>query len=64
VLSHKQKEVKTTDGSTAARASGGGEGNQSSASNVRMFIEQVCTAARNNDMQGVMMQLTMAPNAL
>lgn len=54
----------STNGSTAAGASGGGGGNQSSASNVRMFIEQACTAARNNDMQGVMMQLTMALNAL
>ena len=42
----------------------GGGGNQSSASDVRTFIEQSCTAARNNDMQGVMMQLTMALNAL
>ena len=52
------------NGSTAVGASGGGGGNQSSTSNVRMFIEQACTAARNNDMQGVMIQLTMALNAL
>jgi hypothetical protein len=52
-----------TTGSTAAGASGGG-GNQSSTSNVKIYIEQACMAAQNGDMQGVMMQLNLALNAL
>ena len=40
---------------------GGGGGNQS---DVRGYIEQACMAAQNGDMQGVMMQLNLALNAL
>ena len=41
----------------------GGE-NQSNTSKVMMYIEQACMAARNNDSQGVLTNLTLALNAL
>jgi hypothetical protein len=46
---------------TSTDTAGGGEGNQS---DVRGYIEQACMAAQNGDMQGVMMQLNLALNAL
>lgn len=47
----------TTAGAAAA-------GNQSTTSEIRMHIEQACMAAQNNDTQGVLMNLTLALNAL
>lgn len=46
---------------TSTDTAGGGGGNQS---DVRGYIEQACMAAQNGDMQGVMMQLNLALNAL
>jgi hypothetical protein len=46
---------------TSTNTAGGGGGNQS---DVRGYIEQACMAAQNGDMQGVMMQLNLALNAL
>jgi hypothetical protein len=47
---------------TAGETTGGG--NQSNTSKVMMYIEQACMAARNNDSQGVLTNLTLALNAL
>lgn len=48
---------------TSTNATGTEGGNQST-STVRDFIEQACMAAQNGDMQGVMMRLNLALNAL
>jgi hypothetical protein len=53
-----------TAGTNATNAAAGtGAGNQSILE-VRMHIEQACTAAQNNDIQGVLTNLTLALNAL
>src|SRR5919197_35672 len=55
--------IGTNSTTTAGGAAGGG--NQSStASQVRMHIEEACMAAQNNDTQGVLMHLNLALNAL
>ena len=50
-------------GTNATSTTTGGGGNQSTSA-VRMHIEQACMAAQNNDTQGVLMNLTLALNAL
>jgi hypothetical protein len=52
-----------TTGTNATSTTAGGGGNQST-SEIRMHIEQACMAAQNNDTQGVLMNLTLALNAL
>ncbi len=52
----------TAGGAAGAAAIGGG--NQSTTSEVRLHIEEACMAAQNNDMQGVLMHLNLALNAL
>jgi hypothetical protein len=57
----------TTDGGGATNATSttaGGGGNESTTSDVRMNIEEACMAAQNGDMQGVLMHLNLALNAL
>jgi hypothetical protein len=51
-----------TTGTNATTAGGGG--NQSTTSEVRLHIEEACMAAQNGDMQGVLMHLNLALNAL
>jgi hypothetical protein len=50
-------------GGQNATTSTGGGGNQST-SEVRLHIEEACMAAQNGDMQGVLMHLNLALNAL
>src|SRR5919109_1097152 len=52
-----------TTATNATSTTAGGGGNQST-SEIRMHIEQACMAAQNNDTQGVLMNLTLALNAL
>jgi hypothetical protein len=57
----------TTGGGGATNATSttaGGGGNESTTSDVRMNIEEACMAAQNGDMQGVLMHLNLALNAL
>lgn len=55
----------TTGTMTAnATTTAGGGGNQTTSSSPTQLIEQACTAALNNDTQGVLMNLNSALNAL
>jgi hypothetical protein len=49
---------------TTSTAGGAAGGNQSTTSEVRMHIEEACMAAQSGDMQGVLMHLNLALNAL
>jgi plastocyanin len=53
-----------TGGGQNATTSTAGGGNQSTTSQVRLHIEEACMAAQNGDMQGVLMHLNLALNAL
>ena len=53
-----------TTATNATSTTGGGGGGNQSTSEIRMHIEQACMAAQNNDTQGVLMNLTLALNAL
>jgi hypothetical protein len=54
----------TTGTMTANATTTGGGGNQTTSSSPTQLIEQACTAALNNDTQGVLMNLNSALNAL
>jgi hypothetical protein len=56
----------TTGGGGASNATSttAGEGGNESTSEVRLHIEEACMAAQNGDMQGVLMHLNLALNAL
>jgi hypothetical protein len=54
----------TTGTMTANATTNGGGGNQTTSSSPTQLIEQACTAALNNDTQGVLMNLNSALNAL
>ena len=48
----------------APTQTGGARGNQSTTSEVRLHIEEACTALQNNDTQSALMHLNLAINAL
>jgi hypothetical protein len=66
VLQHKQEQKMPLGGDNATSGTAGGAAgkNQSTTSEIRMYIEQACISLQNNDTQGALVQLNLALNAL